>query len=93
MNEETLSVMAAATAMSLYQYNVSPGERAEKLYLHFAGKCAEPAELLALVDNRFWATEMAPPTAFVYLRHALERYGNEARVRTIANLTDASELL
>ena len=39
--------LIAATAMSLYIYNVSPGLRAERLYRHFAGACAEPDELRA----------------------------------------------
>ncbi len=71
----------AAIAMSLYIYNVSPGLRAEKLYSHFKGACAEPDELLTLVDLSYWATHMAFPTSVVYMEHALERYGEEARER------------
>jgi hypothetical protein len=71
--------MIESVAMALYVYNVSPGERAEKLYHHFKGACAEPDELLRWVDHHAWATQMPWPTAKVYLAHALERYGEEAR--------------
>lgn len=80
-----LELLTAATAMSLYRYNVDPATRAEKLYEHFKGACAEPADLLALVDNPCWATEMPHPTALVYLRHAMERYGIEAAERVRIN--------
>ncbi len=80
-----LELLTAAVAMSLYRFNVSRGERAEKLYHHFKGQCAELEELLAMVDNPCWATEMPHPTALVYLRHALERYGNEAAERVQLN--------
>ena len=81
--EEQLST---CLAISLYTYNVSPGERAEKLYKAFQGNCAEPDELLILVDNPHWATQMAAPTALAYLRHAIDRYGTEAQERTRVNL-------
>lgn len=77
--------MINATAMSLYQYNVQPGLRAQKLYDHFNGDCAEPDELLRLIDSTNWSTEMAYPTAKVYLEHALERYGEEAKQRIEVN--------
>ena len=86
----TEAALIGATAMALYAYNVSPGERAEKLYHHFKGACAEPAELLRWVDHHSWATEMPWPTAKVYLAHALERYGNEARRRVEMNEAFAS---
>lgn len=73
--------LVAATAMSLYIYNVSPGERAERIFHYFNGECAEPNELLDLVDKAFWATHMAFPTAKVYLEQAMLRYGDEARER------------
>ena len=72
-------------AVSLYQYNISPSERAQKLWDHFDGDCAEPDELLRLVDSKNWATEMAYPTAKVYLEHAIERYGMEASKRVQLN--------
>lgn len=71
--------MIEAVAMALYIYNVSPGHRAEKLYCHFKGECAEPDDLLRWVDHHSWATQMPYPTAQVYLQHAMERYGDEAR--------------
>ena len=80
--------LVAATAMSLYIYNVSPGERAEKLYDHFSGMCAEPEELLRCVDHHSWATEMAAPTAFWYLQHAMDKYGSEAEQRVQVNFQD-----
>lgn len=80
--------LAVCTAMSLYKYNVSPGERAEKLYSEFKGACAEPNELLELVDNPHWATQMAAPTALLYLQHAIDKYGSESVERVAANLTE-----
>jgi hypothetical protein len=71
-------LLAAAIAMSLYIYNVSPGERAEKLYRHFKGACADPDDLLRWVDHHSWATEMPFPTMVIYLEHALAKYGQEA---------------
>lgn len=78
--------LVASVAMSLYQHNVSPGVRAERLWEHFKGACAEPHELLQLVDCRFWPTEMAAPTARVYTEHALLEYAEEARSRVEINL-------
>ena len=86
LDERTVDHLVAATAMSLYIYNVSPGVRAEKLYEHFSGMCAEPEELLRLVDKAYWATEMAAPTALCYMQHALDRYGSEAENRVQVNL-------
>jgi len=80
-----VSLVINAVAMSLYQYNVQPGIRVQKLYDHFNGDCAELDELLRLVDSTYWATEMAYPTAKVYLQHALERYGDEAKQRIRLN--------
>ncbi len=84
MNNE----LAICIAMSLYQYNVSPFERAEKLYAEFNGVCAEIDDLISMVDNKNWATEMAAPTALKYLEHGLEKYGKEARERVEINLSD-----
>ncbi len=77
MNLEPLVV---AVALARYSYNVSPGERAEKLYEHFEGDCAEPDELLRimLTDKMFMSTELAPPTGAVFVNHALEVYADEA---------------
>ena len=85
--------LVAATAMSLYIYNVSPGVRAEKLYHYFQGECAEPDDLLALVDKAFWATHMAFPTAKVYLEQAMLRYGDEARERCRIESMPTSEIM
>ena len=86
MDERTVEHLVAAVAMSLYIFNVSPGVRAEKLYEHFSGMCAEPHDLLRLVDNHCWATEMAAPTALVYMQHALDKYAGEAEERVQVNL-------
>ncbi len=80
--------LVVATAMSLYAFNVSPGIRAEKLYHHFRGACAEAHELVAVMQTprvAFAATELAPPTAEVYVRHAMEKYGEEAENRVRIN--------
>lgn len=77
-----------AMALSLYGYNVSPGERAWKIHKHFAGDCAEPEDLLAIMETprlAFAATELAAPSAAVYIEQALDRYGQEARERCEAN--------
>ena len=86
MDERTIDALVAATAMSLYKYNVSPIERATKLYDHFSGLCAEMHELLELVENFNWATEMAAPTALWYQQHAMDKYGREAEERVQVNL-------
>ncbi len=72
-----------AIAMSLYAYNVSPMERAEKLYAHFRGACAELGKLVRVMSESpgYAATELAFPTAELYVGFALERYGEEARER------------
>lgn len=91
MDERTTDALVAAVAMSLYKYNVSPGERAEKLVEHFGERCAEPRELLRLVNDFNWATEMAAPTALVYMDHALEKYSREAEERVQINLEPFDE--
>lgn len=86
MKNQNLRVsLIEATAMALYVYNVSPGERAERLYRHFEGACADPGDLLKWVDHPSWATQMPWPTAQVYMQHAMERYGTEARERVYFN--------
>ena len=88
MNEstdmETFSALEVGIALSLYGYNVAPLERAEKLYRHFDGACAEVADLLEILLERpaYVMTEFAFPTAAVYVEHALQRYGHEAREQT-----------
>jgi len=80
--------IVVAVALSLYGFNVSPVERAQKLYDHFEGACAELSDLITILSDRgqFAATELAMPTALVYVEHAMERYGEEAAQRVAANL-------
>ena len=81
--------LVVATALALYGYNVSPGDRAEALFNQFNGACAEIEELLrAMTSERvaFAATELATPTALVYVEHALARYGEEAKRRVDCEL-------
>ena len=91
MNYEPIEV---AVALSLYGFNVSPGERAEKLYKHFDGNCAELEDLLRIMDKKvgYAATELAPPTAEVYVIHALEKYGEEAREHVRINRLHIDEI-
>ena len=77
--------MIEQIAMSLYQYNVSAVVRADKLYEHFDGDCAEMIDLIQSVDSKHWATVMPYPTAKVYLAQAIERYGAEAKERVEIN--------
>jgi hypothetical protein len=86
MDERTVEHLVAAVAVSLYTYNVAPIVRATDLYNHFSGLCAEMHELLELVDNKCWATEMAAPTALCYLQHAMDKYAGEAEERVQVNL-------
>jgi len=85
-------MIIAAMAISLYQYNINSFERADKLFQHFQGNCAEMFELIQLVDSKYWATEMAYPTAKIYIEHAMERYGAEAAERCRVN-AEASEMI
>ena len=83
-----LSHVAVAIALALYGYNVSPINRARKLYEHFDGDCASLEDLVAIMDSNrvaFAATELAFPTAEVYVGHAIEKYGEEAQRREHAN--------
>lgn len=74
-----------ALALALYGYNVSPTERARLIYRHFDGRCAEEQDLVRYcVDYGTLPTAMAFPSVEVYTRHALERYGHEARARALA---------
>ena len=78
-----------ATALSLYGYNVSPGERAERLYDYFTNRnlpCGESADFLGWCLNyKNFATEMPFVVAVLYIQHALEKYGEEARNRCRIN--------
>ncbi len=81
------SPIETAIALSLYAYNVSANERAQKIWDHFQGDCMEVAELVDILMNRgaYLATELPYPSAFVYVKHAIERYGEEAQERVSAN--------
>ena len=76
-----------AIAISLYNFNVRPGIRAELLHEHFKGNCMEVADMMTILTNSpaFLATEFPYPTAKVYVDQALERYGEEAKERVGAN--------
>ena len=91
MNYEPVEV---GVALSLYGYNVSPVERARKLHDHFEGDCADPESLVHTLTNKsaHAMTELAPPTAEVYVIHALEEYGQEARERVRINRTPIDDL-
>ena len=67
-----------AVALSLYQYNVNPGDRALAVHRHFEGNCAGVAELIRQVSRGYGPTELAPPSAKVYVDQAIARYGEEA---------------
>jgi hypothetical protein len=93
LNYDDLSPLDVAVALSLYAYNVSAAERAEKLYRHFHGECMEVEELYGLLFARpaYAASQLPAPTAEVYVDHALERYGAEAKRRNRINLQGATE--
>lgn len=80
------SPIEVATALSLYGFNLAPSLRAQKLYDHFEGDCADLSDLMAYMeDYGSAATGMAYPTALVYVQHALDRYGEEAVHRVYVN--------
>ena len=56
-----------ATALALYGYNVSPRVRAQLLWEHFDGDCADIEDLvLYMAEYGSAATGLAYPTALLY---------------------------
>lgn len=74
------SAVAVGVALSLYAYNVSPSDRAKRLYDHFKGACMDLEDLERILDSRvgYAMTELPLPSAKVYVQQALETYGEEA---------------
>ena len=91
INETNLLV--AATAVSLYAYNVSPLERARKLNRYFDGDCADVEHLVEILveHGENWATEFPVLTAQVYLLHALQVYEDEAEERVRVNIRNSGK--
>lgn len=75
-HSEPLVVFAA---LSNYQYDVSPGERAQKLFDHFGGACMELDGLVRMMAKGTSLCNGLPfPTAKVYLEHAMAHSGSHA---------------
>lgn len=72
--------LTVAIALSGYHYDVAPMIRATKLYDHFQGNCMELSDLADLLTEHPGSVmlRLPGPTAVVYLKHALDKYGNEA---------------
>jgi hypothetical protein len=81
------SPIVVAIALSLYAYNVAAHTRAKILIDRFGGACMEYEELMEIFNKRgaYAATELAYPTAAVYVQHALNRYRDQAERRVAAN--------
>ncbi len=89
MSDGRYTPIEVGVALSLYAYNVSPHDRAQKLYDHFGGQCAEIVDLVEALMPGYAhtaCTDLAMPTALVYVDHALKSYGDEARTRVMGNL-------
>lgn len=82
-----------AISLSLYSYNVSPLERARRIYDHFEGDCADMDELVRIMSDYSGcaATELAYPSAAVYVQQALEECGEAATVRVRHSATSGPE--
>lgn len=61
-----------------------------RIYEHFQGACAEAEKLVQIMVDMpaYAATELAYPSAVVYVNQALERYGEEPRERARVNARD-----
>jgi len=83
----TYDPMTTAVALSLYAYNISPVERAEKLFDHFKGNCLPVVDIVRILGTHsaYAPTELPYSTAVVYVAHAMEKYGEEAAKRCEAN--------
>jgi len=84
--------IVVAIALSLYGYNVPAGLRASELFDHFNGDCMDIDELAEMLRHHraYLATELPFPTAEVYIQHALEKYGEEAKQK-VEREREASE--
>ncbi|KKL13517.1 hypothetical protein LCGC14_2524980 [marine sediment metagenome] len=91
---QNYSPIEVAVAMALYGYNVNPADRAAKIYNHFKGHCAELYDLVHILSfsTAYAATELAMPSAALYVQHALEKYGEEARNRVKVNMDAYKEV-
>lgn len=78
-----------AISLSLYAYNVSPVERARRVYEHFNGDCADMDELVRIMSDYsgLAATELSYPSAAIYVQQALEECGELASDRVRAQAT------
>lgn len=86
--DQNYSPIEVAVAIALYGYNVPTADRAAKLYNHFKGHCAELYEIIHILSfsPAYAATSLAMPTAALYVQHALEKYGEEAKNRVKVNM-------
>lgn len=79
--------VVVAVALSLYAYNVSAVDRARAIHEAFNGQCSDVETLTEILIYRsaFAATELAMPSAEVYVNQALAKYGKEAEQRVRIN--------
>ena len=84
MNDYT--PLETAIALSLFAYNVSPGERAQRLDEHLGGDYVDLSYVSNLFSTRsvYAATELSLDVAEAYVDQALEMYGEQARERVLA---------
>lgn len=82
LNKRNYSPIEVATALALYGYNVSAYDRARKIYEHFDGYCPDMDDLIRYMEHYGCAATALPfPSAEVYVKQALEKYGEEAKRR------------